>query len=222
MQGTVLRAQSGFFWVQTVDYHGTALMVAATSVRQAYAVAHKRVWINPEHEHPVGIVSKYHRDTGYTLWCGCSGHSVTGGDVGHGAGIRALRAAIDAHHCDDPRAERVCTPARRAKVMNVPPLDASHAPTPERAQDQQAGPVQPLDEWPVDPERRNHGDLGVERRLRGVLKGQRFRDQLAEDHLTDRQHQQDDGGRRGLRRNVLHSRQLAENRPKSRASIRVI
>jgi len=133
----------GFFWVQTVDYHGTALMVAATSVRQAYAVAHKRVWINPEHEHPVGIVSKYHRDTGYTLWCGCSGHSVTGGDVGHGAGIRALRAAIDAHHCDDPRAERVCTPARRAKVMNVPPLDASHAPTPERAQDQHEGADQP-------------------------------------------------------------------------------
>jgi hypothetical protein len=89
------------FSVQTIDYHGTALMVAATSVRQAYAVAHKRIWIDPEHTYPVGIVSTYRRATGFTLWCGCTGHSVTGGAVEHGAGIRALRAAIDAHHCDD-------------------------------------------------------------------------------------------------------------------------
>ena len=87
--------------MQTVDYHGSALMVAATSVRQAYAVAYKDVWIDPQHKYPVGIVSRYDRRTGYTLWCGCSGHSVTGGDVAHGAGIRALRAAIYAHHCDD-------------------------------------------------------------------------------------------------------------------------
>ena len=47
----------GGFSVQTADYRGDAMMVAATSVRQAYALAHKDVWINPEHEHPVGIVS---------------------------------------------------------------------------------------------------------------------------------------------------------------------
>ena len=36
----------------------------------------------------------------------------------------------------DPKAERVCTPARRAKVMDVPPLDTSHAPESERTKDQ--------------------------------------------------------------------------------------
>ena len=90
----------GSFSVKTIDYHGTELSVAATSVRQAYALAHKGIWIDPEHTHPVGIVSIYRRATGFTLWCGCSGHDVTGGQPRHGAGIRALRAEIDAHHCD--------------------------------------------------------------------------------------------------------------------------
>lgn len=31
----------GSFSVKTIDYHGTELSVAATSVRQAYALAHK-------------------------------------------------------------------------------------------------------------------------------------------------------------------------------------
>ena len=96
----------GGFSVKTEDYHGTTLMVAATSVRQAYAVAYKDIWIDPEHKYPVGIVSRYSRSAGYTLWCGCKGHSVTGGDVQHGDGIRALRAAINAHHCDDLNADR--------------------------------------------------------------------------------------------------------------------
>jgi hypothetical protein len=88
----------GSYSVQTVDYHGTELCVAATNVRQAYAVAHKDIWINPDHPRPVGIVSIYSRDTGTTLWCGCAGHHVHGG-VRHGDGIRALRAAINAHDC---------------------------------------------------------------------------------------------------------------------------
>ena len=96
----------GSFSVQTIDYHGTQMMVAATSIRQAYAVAYKNIWIDPEHKYPVGIVSVYRRGTGTTLWCGCCGHSVTGGRVKHGAGIRALREAIDAHHCDDRHADR--------------------------------------------------------------------------------------------------------------------
>lgn len=93
------------FSSQMVDYHGTKLMVAATSIRQAYAVAHKKIWIDPTHRYPVGIVSIYDRHDGTTLWCGCSGHSVRGGRVKHGAGIRALRAAIDAHHCNDEENE---------------------------------------------------------------------------------------------------------------------
>lgn len=49
----------GSFSCRTADYCGTEYTVAATSIRQAYAVAHQRVWINSEAEHPVGIVSIY-------------------------------------------------------------------------------------------------------------------------------------------------------------------
>jgi hypothetical protein len=89
----------GGFSVKTIDYHGTLLKVAATSVRQAYAVAYKDVWINPADDHPVGIVLIHRRNSPPSLWCGCSGHGVTGGHVNHGDGIRALRAAIAAHQC---------------------------------------------------------------------------------------------------------------------------
>ena len=75
----VLFPHGGSFSVKTIDYHGTELSVAATSVRQAYALAHQDIWIDPEHTHPTGIVSIYRRATGFTLWCGCSGHDVTGG-----------------------------------------------------------------------------------------------------------------------------------------------
>jgi hypothetical protein len=88
----------GGFSVKTADYHGVELLVAAVSVRQAYAVAHRDVWINPARDHPVGIVSVYRQDIGPTLWCGCTGHHVHVG-VRHGDGIRALRAAINAHRC---------------------------------------------------------------------------------------------------------------------------
>jgi hypothetical protein len=57
----------GSFSVQTVDYHGTAYLVAATSVRQAYAVAHKDIWIDPNDDHPVGIVACGHRVTQRSL-----------------------------------------------------------------------------------------------------------------------------------------------------------
>lgn len=89
----------GGFSVKTVDYQGTTLTVAATSVRQAYALAYKYIWIVPADHHPVGIVSIERGTTGTTLWCGCSGHNVTGGYVPHGAGITALRKAIEAHQC---------------------------------------------------------------------------------------------------------------------------
>ena len=106
--------------------------MAATSVRQAYAVAHKGIWIDPEHTYPVGIVSVYRRSTGFTLWCGCTGHSVTGGGVDHGAGIRALRAAIDAHHCDDQarlmtadHTHQTTGPDRRLPMVPWPPTARS-------------------------------------------------------------------------------------------------
>ena len=99
-----LYPRSGGFSVQTVDYQGTEYTVAATSVRQAYAVAHKDVWIEPTDAHPVGIVCVYRRDRGPTLWCGCSGHHIRGGQPDHGAGVRALRAVIADHHCGQQQA----------------------------------------------------------------------------------------------------------------------
>ena len=92
------------FSTRTADYEDAELTVAAVSVRQAYAVAHKRVWIDPDDNRPVGVVCTYDTRTGVTLWCGCSGHHVTGGQPPHGSGIRALRAAVDAHRCDDGQA----------------------------------------------------------------------------------------------------------------------
>jgi hypothetical protein len=100
----VLYPRGPSFSVATIDYCGTEFTVAATSIQQAYAVAHKSVWINPTHEHPVGIVAIYRRGAGTTLWCGCTGHHVTGGQPNRGAGIRALRAAIDAHYCGQHQA----------------------------------------------------------------------------------------------------------------------
>lgn len=90
------------FSTRLADYEGTAFSVAATSVRQAYAVAHKNIWINPHDSHPVGIVSIYRVPTGFTLWCGCSGHDLTGGHVRHSAGVAAVRSAIKAHAASCP------------------------------------------------------------------------------------------------------------------------
>lgn len=89
----------GSFSTKTVDYNGTKYTVAATSMRQAYALAHQSSWIHPTDERPVGILSIYRRATGTTLWCGCSGHNVTGGQARHGAGVRAIRKAVEAHDC---------------------------------------------------------------------------------------------------------------------------
>ncbi|OBG87867.1 hypothetical protein H8Z59_20335 [Mycolicibacterium fortuitum] len=89
----------GGFSAKTVHYQGTKFTVAATSVRQAYALAYQRAWIHAHDRQPVGIVSICRVGTGTTLWCGCSGHSVTGGQVRHGAGITAIRKAIEGHHC---------------------------------------------------------------------------------------------------------------------------
>ena len=87
----------GGFSCKTIDYHGTEYTVAATSIRQAYAVAYKDVWIDPTDKYPVGIIAIYRRTTGTTLWCGCSGHHVEGDQPDYGDGVRALRAAINAH-----------------------------------------------------------------------------------------------------------------------------
>lgn len=87
----------GSFSTKTVNYNGTTYAVAATSIRQAFAVAHAESWIDPHDSHPVGIVSIYSVPTGYTLWCGCRGHHLTGGYVRHAAGVTALRAAIKSH-----------------------------------------------------------------------------------------------------------------------------
>lgn len=59
---------------KTIDYHGEDLMIAAESIRQAYAFAHNDTWATSSKQ-PRGIVATYeregHRDGWYLLWCGC-------------------------------------------------------------------------------------------------------------------------------------------------------
>lgn len=78
------------------DYCGTVVAVAATSIRQAYALAYNKRWIDPDARYPIGVVSIHHRD-GITLWCGCSGHHL-GFGVEHMDGVTALRQAIADHY----------------------------------------------------------------------------------------------------------------------------
>lgn len=101
----ILFPRWGSFSVKIEDYRGVVYTVAATNVRQAYAVAHNNVWINPEVIRPVGVISICDGEAGTTLSCGCSGHEVIGGTPAHAAGIRAIRVAIDAHnsHCPNRR-----------------------------------------------------------------------------------------------------------------------
>ena len=101
----VLFPYRGSFSVKTEDYRGVVYTVAATNVRQAYAVAHNKVRIDPEESDPVGIISICDGGTGTTLWCGCAGHEVIGGTPAYAAGIRAIRIAIDTHneHCPNRR-----------------------------------------------------------------------------------------------------------------------
>lgn len=110
-----LYPRRGSFSTKTVDYHGNAYSVAATSIRQAFAVAHADLWINSHDTHPVGIVAIYSAATGLTLWCGCRGHDLTGGHVQHGAGITTLRAAIKVHEASCPN--RV--PSLRERLLSA-------------------------------------------------------------------------------------------------------
>lgn len=99
----VLYSHLGSFSVKSIDSNGSLCNVSARSVREAYALAHGDEWIHPRLPEPIGIVSHQDSDSGRTLWCGCSGHTVTGGHVSRGDGIRALRRAILVHTQACPR-----------------------------------------------------------------------------------------------------------------------
>ncbi|MCF6391040.1 hypothetical protein L2K20_29120 [Mycobacterium sp. MBM] len=103
------------FSVKISDYSGTTYSVAAASIKQAFAVAHGDTWIDPNATHPVGVVAIYKVPTGLTLWCGCSGHDLTGGRVRHGVGVTALRAAIKFHDASCPN--RV--PSLRERLLSA-------------------------------------------------------------------------------------------------------
>ena len=73
--------------------------------------------------------------------------------------------------------------------VNVPVRRLRDAEEPHHGE---AGAVQPRDERPVDPHRRQHRHERVEGRLRRVLKGKGLGNQLADDHLADGQHEEHD------------------------------
>ena len=86
---------------QTNNYAGASIDVLAASVRQAFAIAHNNQRADYTSPRPVGVLQEYLRGgwagvDGWTrLACGCHNHGGLG--VSHGAGIRAVRAAIAAH-----------------------------------------------------------------------------------------------------------------------------
>lgn len=89
---------------RTLDYQGTTLYVAATSVRQAYKLAGAGVWISPETGGLLGLIAA-HRDSRGTgvidLWDGCQSAVRV---VRHGDGVRAIRAAVERHDAECPAA----------------------------------------------------------------------------------------------------------------------
>jgi hypothetical protein len=81
---------AGRFSNQTVDYAGATVAVAATSSKQAHALAHKDVWAS-DPDDPLGILWTYQRggSPDHTLF---NGDRVYGNQVRHGAGKRAIAA----------------------------------------------------------------------------------------------------------------------------------
>ena len=127
-----------------------------------------------------------------------------------GAGSGAARAA--AGGARRARAVRRRGSPRSA-ARSLPANECAGAPAAARrqARSRTSPSVQPRDERPVEPQRRRHRDDGVERRLRRVLERERLRDQLREDHLRDRQQQQDDDDGRRLRGDLLEARPAARS-----------
>ena len=90
----------------------------------------------------------------------------------------------------------------------------------DQPQQQEARAVEPLDERTVEPQRRQHRDERVERRLRRVLKRQRLRHKLGEDDLRHGQDEQDRRRRRRLRRDALQPAPLDEEGLSQTAMVR--
>lgn len=90
---------NGGYSAQSVLYVGIYYTVAATSIRQAYAMAYGEIWADPNDDYPVGLLLRYRRDFGQTLGCGCRGHNRMA-DPKHGAGIQAIRQALRNHNCN--------------------------------------------------------------------------------------------------------------------------
>ena len=98
----VLYPSGGGFSNDTIDYHGTSYAVAAASSRQAHVLARGGVWAT-DPARPQGIVEIYEKGTGepgdHRLWCGC--RVFWGLGVRHGAGARAITAAMRKHLAED-------------------------------------------------------------------------------------------------------------------------
>lgn len=79
------------------DYRGTAVQVAATSLRQAIALAHRGGWADLTSARPVGMLDMYQSGRGHRAACGCTGWDVP--RYTHGKGIRHIRECIASHRC---------------------------------------------------------------------------------------------------------------------------
>jgi hypothetical protein len=93
---------------------GPSLLVAAPSARQAWKLVYADTWLDPNSRPLVGIISETKLGSTPLLWCGCYGRI----PVFPGQGARALREAIGAHICRDPRG------AARRESRQRPKTDA--------------------------------------------------------------------------------------------------
>jgi hypothetical protein len=80
----------GGFSNQTADYSGTTVAVAATSNKQAHALAHKKAWAT-DPDNPLGVLWVYRKGESpdHELF---NGDRVYGSQLRHGAGKRAVGA----------------------------------------------------------------------------------------------------------------------------------
>ncbi len=82
----------------------------------------------------------------------------------------------------------------------------------EQPQDRETAAVQKGVEGREDPGGDPHRHDGVDRGGRRVLKGERFRDELADEHLQDRQDGEDEAHRHRVSRKILQPAKLGEER----------
>jgi len=100
---TIFPRRDGSFSTKTADYDGRSISVAAKSVKQAYWLAGNGVWADSA-ESPVGVLSEYVKPKGTRYWYDPASFAHSGPSFEHGAGVRAIRSAMESIEPAPPKA----------------------------------------------------------------------------------------------------------------------